>query len=137
MSYQAARISAYKSVATHGAAADADPHRLICMLLDGALERLSAARGYAERKDLMQKAALLHRVGLIIDELRLSLDHSAGGDIAANLDRLYDYVMRRVVHANLQNDTAAIDEAARLLQKIRDAWTAIPPEARAMRNVRP
>lgn len=136
MSYQAARISAYKSVATHGAAAEADPHRLICMLLDGALERLSAARGYVERKDLMQKAALLHRVGLIVDELRLSLDHSAGGDIAANLDRLYDYIMRRVVHANLQNDADAIDEAARLLQKIRDAWTAIPPEARAMRNVR-
>lgn len=131
MSYpQAVRVSAYKSIATHGAAAAADPHRLICMLLDGALERLAMAHGCIERKDVTAKAALLHRVGLILDELRLSLDHSAGGEIAANLDRLYDYIMRRALHANLHNDIPAIDEAARLLQQIRDAWAAIPPEAR-------
>lgn len=132
--YAQSSIAAYKSIATHGAAVGADPHRLICMLMDGALERMAAARGCIERKDLVRKAALLHRVGLIIEELRLSLDHSAGGEIAADLERLYDYIMRRVLNANLQNDIASIDEAARLLLQIREAWGAIPPEVRAKGN---
>lgn len=135
MSYSpGARISAYKSVAMHGVATEADPHQLICMLMDGALERLTAARGCIERQDQVQKAALLHRVGLIIDELCLSLDHSAGGEIAANLERLYDYINRRVLTANLHSDIAPIEEAARLLQQIRNAWGAIPPEARNVRR---
>jgi flagellar secretion chaperone FliS len=128
---QASSIAAYKSVATHGAAQEADPHQLIAMLMDGALDRLGSARGCIERKDLVEKAALLHRVGAIVDELRNSLDHSAGGSIAANLDRLYEYMTRRVLTANLNNDLSAIDETVRLLREIRNAWGAIPPAARA------
>jgi flagellar secretion chaperone FliS len=127
---QASSIAAYKSVATHGAAQEADPHQLICMLMDGALDRLVSARGCIERREFTQKAALLHRVGAIVDELRSSLDQSVGGDVPANLDRLYDYIMRRVLQANLDNDLAAVDEAARLFREIRGAWVAIPFEAR-------
>jgi flagellar protein FliS len=131
---QASSIAAYKSVATHGAAQEADPHQLICMLMDGALDRLVSAKGCIERKELVAKAALLHRVGAIIDELRCSLDHSAGGEIAANLDRLYDYMMRRVLTANLSNDVIAIDEVVRLLREIRDAWVSIPLQARMVKK---
>ncbi|MGE0115381.1 MAG: flagellar export chaperone FliS [Steroidobacteraceae bacterium] len=131
---QASSIAAYKSVATHGVAFEADPHQLICMLMDGALDRLVSARGCIERGEITQKAALLHRVGAIIDELRVSLDHSAGGGISANLERLYEYMTRRVLLANLQNDVAAIDEVARLLREIRSAWAAIPSAARTPRK---
>jgi len=131
---QASSIAAYKSVATHGSAIEAEPHQLISMLMDGALERLLSARGSIERGDLVAKAGLLHRVGAIIDELRSSLDHSAGGNIAGDLDRLYDYMLRRVLVANLKNDVAAIDEVLKLLRQIRDAWVAIPAQHRSAKK---
>jgi flagellar protein FliS len=131
---QASSIAAYKSVATHGAAVEAEPHQLISLLMDGALERLLSARGSIERGDLVTKAGLLHRVGAIIDELRCSLDHTAGGTVAANLDRLYEYMMRRVLAANLKNDVAAIDEVLKLLRQIRDSWNAIPQQHRNTRK---
>lgn len=127
---RATSVAAYKSVATHSAVLEADPYQLICMLMDGALERLHIAKGCIERGDKTQKASVLHRVGAIIDELRSSLDHKAGGKIATDLDALYDYMMRRVMSANLQEDVAAIDEVGRLLSQIRAAWGQIPPQAR-------
>lgn len=131
---QTARISAYQSVAAHGTSSSADPHQLITLLMDGALDRLASANGCIERGEVVQKAALLQRVGAIIEELRSSLDHSVGGEVAGNLDRLYDYMMRRVLVANLHNETKAIDEVARLLREIRTAWVAIPLEARHQRK---
>jgi flagellar secretion chaperone FliS len=128
---QAAKIAMYRSVATEGGVAGADAFQLICMLMDGALERLAAARGCIERKEKIQKAALLHRVVEIVQELQVSLDHNAGGEIAANLDRLYDYITRRVMTANLEDNLEIIDEVTTLLQNIRRAWAAIPAEARA------
>jgi flagellar protein FliS len=113
---------------------EAEPHQLISLLMDGALERLLSARGSIERGDLVTKAGLLHRVGAIIDELRCSLDHTAGGTVAANLDRLYEYMMRRVLAANLKNDVAAIDEVLKLLRQIRDSWNAIPQQHRNTRK---
>lgn len=131
---QAARISAYRSVAAHGSSTSADPHQLITMLMDGALDRLASARGCIERGEIVAKAALLQRVGAIMEELRSSLDHSVGGEVSANLERLYDYMMRRVLAANLHNDTAAIDEVVRLLKQVRDSWITIPLEVRNQRK---
>lgn len=126
-----ANISAYKSVAAHSTALDADPHKIITMLIDGALDRLGSAKGSIERGEIAIKAGLLHRVGAIIDELRSSLDHSAGGEISGNLERLYDYMMGRVITANLKNDVGAIEEVARLLRDVREAWVSIPPQQRS------
>ena len=134
---QASSIAAYKSVATHGAAIEADPQQLICLLMDGALERLHLAKACIQRGDLVEKATTLHRVGAIIDELRLSLDHKAGGQLATNLDSLYDYMMRRVMVANLQNDASVIDEVGKLLAQIRSAWGQIPASARTARAAQP
>ena len=130
---QTSGISAYKQVAVHGGASEADPYQLICMLMDGALERLHIAKAAIQRKDKVAKAKALHRVVEIIDELRASLNHKAGGQIADNLDRLYDYMIRRTLAANLQEDIKVIDEVNKLLSEIRGAWGAIPPTARTVR----
>lgn len=130
-------IAAYKSVANHGAVVEADPYQLICMLMDGALERLNLARAAIQRKDKIGKAAALHRVTSILDELRLSLNHSVGGDISASLDGLYDYMIRRTLAANLQDDIKAVDEVNNLLGEVRSAWGAIPVSARNARTVQP
>lgn len=127
---KASQLAAYHSVAAHGGVAAADPHRLIVMLLDGALERIAAARGCIERGTTVEKARTIHRAVALVDELRNSLDLEAGGAIAANLDDLYEYVSRQLLRASLENRPAPLTEAAGLLQEIRGAWIALSPEVR-------
>lgn len=124
---QATKIAAYKQVATRGLVTESDPHRLITLLMDGALERLRMGKACIESGRTGDKAAYLHRTVEIFDELRMSLDHSVGGALSANMERLYEYMVRRVLAANLKNDVACIDEVIRLLSEIRTAWVAIPP----------
>jgi flagellar protein FliS len=127
-------LAAYQSVATHGGVAASDPHRLIVMLMDGALDRLAQARGcLVNGGAVSDKNQLLSSAIAIIDELRVSLDLKNGGAIAANLDDLYDYMCRQLVKANLHNRVETVDEVSHLLAEIRSAWIALPAEARALR----
>ncbi len=126
-------LAAYQSVATHGGVAAADPHRLVVMLMDGAMERLAQARGCMMNGAAADKNQLISTAIAIIDELRVSLDLKAGGPIAANLDDLYDYMCRQLVKANLSNRIETVDEVSHLLSEIRSAWIALPAEARALR----
>ena len=130
--YRAAS-SAYNSVAAHGGVAAADPHKLILMLMDGALERIALARVRIEHKELGEKNRLLSAAVSIVDELKNSLDLKGGGVIAANLDDLYDYMSRQLISANLQNKVETLDEVTHLLREIRSAWVLLPPEARTPR----
>ncbi len=130
---QSRATSAYNSVAAHGGVAAADPHRLILMLMDGALERIAQAHGRMQHQELAEKNRLLHAAVSIIDELRSSLDLRMGGVIAANLDDLYDYMARQLIAANLQNKPEILDEVAHLLREIRSAWVLLPPDARTQR----
>ncbi len=90
--------------------AASDPHQLILMLMDGALDRLAQARGCMANGAAADKNQLLSSAIAIIDELRISLDLKAGGPIAANLDDLYDYMCRQLVKANLHNRVETVDE---------------------------
>lgn len=125
-----AKIAAYSSASAHGGVAAADPHKLIVMLMDGALERIVTARGCIERQDTAEKAKLLNRAVAIIAELRGSLDMNAGGQIAANLGELYDYMCRTLMKANADNSTKQLDEVTTVLREIRGAWVSIPATAR-------
>ena len=127
---RSSNLAAYQSAAAHGGVAAADPHKLIIMLMDGALERISTARGCMERNETSEKAKLLNRAVSIIGELRSSLDMSKGGPIAANLSDLYDYMCRQLMKANAENKLAPLDHVSTLLREIRGAWVAIPPDAR-------
>lgn len=122
-------LSQYQSV-SGSSALYSDPHTLIRMLLDGALDRLAQAKGAIAREDRAAKGELLGKGIAIIGGLQGSLNHETGGEISQNLDSLYDYMQRRLLHANLHDDVAAIDEVAKLLGEIRSAWQAIPAEAR-------
>jgi flagellar secretion chaperone FliS len=126
-------LAAYQNAATHGGVAASDPHGLIVMLMDGALERIATARGCMQRGDVTEKARLLNRTVSIVAELRGSLDLSAGGQIAANLSELYDYMNRRLMVALANNQLEPLDEVSKLLADIRSAWVTIPQQARARR----
>ena len=127
---QANKVAAYSSAAAHGGVAAADPHKLVLMLMDGAIERIRAAQGCMSRGEMGEKAQLIQRAVAIIGELRASLDLSAGGQIAANLSELYDYMSRRLLKATLDNSVEMLDEVGKLLHDIRDAWASIPAGAR-------
>jgi flagellar protein FliS len=124
-------LAAYQSAAAHGGVAASDPHRLIVMLMDGALERIATARGCMQRGETSEKVRLLNRTLSIVAELRGSLDMSAGGQIAANLGDLYDYIGRRLLSGLANNQVDALDEASNLLNELRGAWVTIPADARA------
>ncbi|HWK75281.1 MAG TPA: flagellar export chaperone FliS [Povalibacter sp.] len=125
-------MAAYQSAAAHGGVAASDPHGLVVMLMDGALERIVTARGCMQRGEMIEKARLLNRAISIVGELRSSLDLSAGGQIAVNLSELYDYMCRRLLTATSENRVEMLDEVTRLLHEIRGAWVAIPPHARVL-----
>jgi flagellar secretion chaperone FliS len=121
-----ANLAAYRSTAVHAGVDAADPHRLVVMLMDGALERIAAASGMMKHGGGTEKAQLLHRAVAIIDELRNSLNIKAGGTIATNLDSLYEYMCQRIMQANAQNKPEWLDEVSRLLSEIRSAWLQMP-----------
>lgn len=127
---RSSNLAAYQSAAAHGGVAASDPHRLIVMLLDGAVERISMARGCMQRSETSEKARLIDRAMSIIGELRNSLDLRNGGQIAANLAELYDYMCRRLLLATTENKVELLDEVGTLLREIRSAWVAIAPEGR-------
>lgn len=127
---RASNLAAYQSAAAHGGVAASDPHGLVVMLMDGALERITTARGCMQRGDMIEKSRLLNRAVSIVGELRNSLDMSSGGQIAINLSELYDYMCRRLLKATSENRVEMLDEVSKLLHEIRGAWAAIPPQAR-------
>ena len=123
----ASKLAAYRSASVHSGVDAADPHRLVVMLMDGALERIATARGLMTNgTGAAERAQLLHRAVAIIDELRNSLNFKAGGAIATNLDALYEYMCQRIMQANAQNKPEWLDEVSRLLNEIRSAWLQIP-----------
>jgi flagellar secretion chaperone FliS len=89
----------------------ADPHRLVEMLYDGAIVQVAKARNALAHKDITAKCEATTRAIRIVDEgLKAALDKRAG-DVAANLDALYDYVSRILVRANMKNDDTLYAEA--------------------------
>ena len=132
MSYGKKRsaVAQYGKVATEAEVAYASPHRLVQMLMEGALEKVATAKGCIERRDLAGKSRHISWAMSIVNGLRSSLDLETGGEIAANLDDLYDYMSRRLIDASVQNDAAALDEVIDLMIEIKGAWDAMPEDVK-------
>ncbi|MCY0966928.1 flagellar export chaperone FliS [Parathalassolituus penaei] len=118
----------YQKVNSTSEIMDADPHRLIQILMEASLTRMAQAKGAIERGDMVTKANLLGRVMEIISALQSSLNHSQGGDLASNLERLYDYMNRRLLQATSANDIDLVDEVMSLMMEIKRGWDGIREE---------
>jgi len=125
----------YASVGTQTGVSEASPHRLIVMLLDGALDKIARARGAMQRREYEEKGKHITSASSIVVGLRSSLDLEAGGELAANLDSLYEYMFRRLMDAHIGNDEAALDEVTSLLREIKSGWDALPQETTGGDNV--
>ena len=122
--------SAYQRVALDTAVASADPHRMILMLYDGALEAVRQASSLVQEGRTAEKGKMLGKAVRIVEEgLKASLDRSVGGSLAEQLSALYDYISLRLLQANLRNDTAALAEVGKLLEDLRGAWVQIGASA--------
>lgn len=118
-------LKQYQTVNTQAKAVDATPHRLIQMLMEGGLSRLAQARGAMDRGQVAIKGELIGKAIAIIGGLREGLDLDKGGEVAANLDRLYEYMITRLFDANLNNAVAPLEEVAVLLRNVKSGWDAI------------
>ncbi len=121
----------YQQMNAESGVAYASPHRLIQMLMEGAFERIATAKGCIQRHDIPGKGEQIGKAIDIIGGLRDALNMEAGGELATNLDALYDFMQRRLLEANLRSDIAILDEVADLLRPIKEGWDAIgnSPEA--------
>ena len=127
------RVNGYTRVAAETGVSTGDPHQLVNMLYDGALAAVYQARAHMQSKRTADKGTAIGKAIRIIDEgLKLSLDKKAGGQLAFRLLDLYDYMVMRLLQANLRNDEGALTEVAALLSDLRDAWAQIRPGATAM-----
>jgi len=119
-------MNQYKQVGVQGGLTDATPYRLVQMLMEGALERVSNAKGTMQRHDFIEKGRYITSAMSIIDGLRGSLDFEVGGEIAANLDNLYEYMNRRLMEANTSNNPDLLDEVSQLMTTIKEGWDGVP-----------
>jgi len=122
----------YRQVGVSTRVVDADPHKLVAMLLEGANERIRRAEAFLAQSNQAMKGKAIGEACAIIGHLNGSLDHEAGGEIASNLSALYDFVIQRLTEANLNNDTEALRESLAVMSEIESAWNAIPGEQRHM-----
>lgn len=116
---------AYQEVNVTSAVSAASPVRLIVLLYEGAIGAIASAKLEIERKNVAGKANMIMRAIDIINGLRAAIDTTRGGEIAASLESLYEYMVRQLTLANLRNDVELLDEIQRLLGELHSAWQAL------------
>ncbi|AXQ15294.1 MULTISPECIES: flagellar export chaperone FliS [Shewanella] len=121
-------LQSYRKVSLESEISVASPHRIIQLMFNGALERIAQSRYAIEQGDQSSKGIFINKAIGIITGLSNSLNMEAGGEIAKNLSNLYDFMLRRISEANLNNDVQALDDVAAVLRDIKEAWDAIPAD---------
>ena len=120
--------NAYAKVGLESSVMTADSHGLILLLFEGAAMAIAQARIHMEQNDVAQRGTNISKaIDIISNGLRSSLNRDAGGELADRLSALYEYIIQRLLWANMRNDRAALDEAASLLGEIHSAWSEIAP----------
>lgn len=118
-------IKAYKSVGVKDDLAVADPHRIIQLLMQGALENMAKAKGFIERKDYSGKSTSLSKAMAIINSLQSCIDMKVGGEISDNLFSLYGFMHDHLIVASREMDANKVQDVMDLLLTIKSAWDQI------------
>ncbi|QBG35226.1 flagellar export chaperone FliS [Litorilituus sediminis] len=124
-------LKTYQNVNRESSLLAAEPHTIILMLFNGALESIAFAKGAIERKDFTVKAEKITKAVNIINSLRASLDKESQPQISANFDALYEYCADRLMNASATLNVAILDEVIGLLKPLRDAWAEMSEESKA------
>ena len=120
--------SAYRNIGIETRADKHDQYEVALLMFEAVLESLSAAQGAIDGGDVVSKVKHIDKaIRVLQDGLRTSLDLDNGGELAANLDALYDYAVLQITTANLRNDKAPLAAVANLIRPIAEAWRDIRP----------
>lgn len=115
-------FSGYRQASLEARAASANPHEMVRMLLEGLLEELARAAGHMQRKAFEDKGKSINKCLNIVHGLDSMLDMDNGGEVAANLNRLYDYCSRQLVSASVDNDPKALQPVVEVITLIQEGW---------------
>ena len=121
-------LQAYQRVNTQTSITDADPHKLVQLLYNGAIERINMAKARMQANDYAGKGQLINKAIEIVSGLRAFLDFEKGGELSAQLEALYDYMERALLEASMKNDPAKLDEVLVLLRSLKEGWDGIREE---------
>jgi flagellar protein FliS len=118
--------AAYRSAGIEAEALGTSPHGLITMLFDGALLAINLAKAHMLEHKTVEKAESINKaIDIIGSGLRAALNIKDGGELANNLDLLYEYVIMQLLKANMNNEPELLDESYRLLDQLADAWKQV------------
>ncbi len=136
MSYTNPRspINQYAQVNAKSGVESASPHRLIQLLFDGALEKIAKAKGCMLRGEIACKGEQISKAISIVQGLQSSLDFEVGGELAKNLDDLYEHMQGQLLAANVNNESEKLDEVSDLLATIKNGWDGISDQPDAGQN---
>jgi flagellar protein FliS len=138
--YLQSRIAAntYASVGLETGVVAASPHKLIIMLYEGAELAVRMAIKHMKEGDITRKsAAITHASTIILEGLQAALDPHQGGDIAQQLGALYDYMIKRLMLAHINNQIEPLEEVLNLLRELHGAWQQIGTAAQTARTSYP
>lgn len=124
MSYQEA-YGSYHAVNLDAQTARASPVELVLLLTDGLLDELARARAHIVHRRYEEKARSIDKCIEIINGLSSSLDFDNGGEVVANLARLYDFCASHLHGAGIKLDPKMVDEVVRILTTIRQGWQGV------------
>lgn len=122
------QLKTYSQIDAQGSIENASPHRIVQILMENALDRLGKAKAFMQSNNIHDKGLYISMAITIIDGLKASLDLNQGGQIADNLNKLYEYMMDTLVQANLNNNIDQIDEIINLIREIKEGWDQIPED---------
>ena len=100
----------------------ATPERILVLLYDGAIKFTLLAQERMKQKDFAGKGIYIGKALAIVNELMVTLNHEGGGEVAANLEQLYIYLIGEYGQANLHNEVAHLENAHKILVTLRDTW---------------
>lgn len=127
-------LKAYKKTNLEAELSVADPHRVIQMMYEGLIERLSQAKGAIMRHDYEYKADRISKAVGIINGLQSALDNRSNPELGQRMFALYDYMKELLTKASVSLDTATIDEVINLILPIKQAWDQIPQDIKEKTN---
>ena len=120
------QVEQYQNHFLETSVSEATPYKLVALLYEGGIKHMKLMRLMMDRKHFAAKTEHANKVISILYGLKAGLDIEQGGDVAANLDALYNYILKQVMSASLNNDFALLDEAHDLLADLQAAWALMP-----------
>lgn len=119
-------LNKYSQTAVDSGVESATPHRLVQMMMEGVLDKIALAKGFMARREHEAEGRHINWAVSLINGLRMSLNKDEGGDLAEDLDSLYEYMVRQLLEGHMKANPGLLDEVASLMREVKSGWDGIP-----------